>query len=247
MSKKTLFLGLAMILVLGLGLSVIFVSQRLAQKEKKVTPEESLALGPNEECSRCCYLELGCYGTKIKTCSRSEPYNECPEDCDENAEGECVKEVPDCDKRLCRTSCKPRKIGSCPDKNSQGWPNDGSDDCWVAACEDKPPPTPTPSPEVQCLDLLSDPDTAELKKGDTAIFKCQGKGINRQINHFEYRVKIKPADQDDWGDWKIIGQKPKNDPGINYKILKYGKYRVQCRVCISEDSTKCTQWGKANM
>jgi hypothetical protein len=67
MSKKTLFLILAIILVFGLGLSLLFVSQRLAQKEKKVTPEKAAAA--EYECSQCCYHEPGCYGTTIKQCS----------------------------------------------------------------------------------------------------------------------------------------------------------------------------------
>ncbi len=101
-------------------------------------------------------------------------------------------------------------------------------------------------PITTCLDLTATPSAEILKEGDQTQFTCRGSsGVDKPINHTEFRLQI------DGGDWQALGTASvtktngEYEGSIAYDVSQAGSYRVECRVCTSEDSSECTQWGEA--
>jgi len=108
-----------------------------------------------------------------------------------------------------------------------------------------PTPTTTPTPILACLELKSTPAPA---KGQKIKLSCVGNSHPEGINHFEFRVRIN--NQTPIPLPTAIPVAPLKEPGIRtgeieYTIPNYGCYQFECRACTSVNSSRCTEWGKA--
>lgn len=108
-----------------------------------------------------------------------------------------------------------------------------------------PEPTPTPKP-LACTNLGGEPDPGTLLPEDEITLTCAGSSDpSILIDHFEFRVQI------DGGDWENLGTASASQTGEGYQGQKlytlpdYGCYKIECRACVSEDSSDCTVWGQA--
>ena len=113
-------------------------------------------------------------------------------------------------------------------------------------------PTPTPTPSLLCLDLTASPSASLIPThyhiigGNTVLFTCIGSSSSdNPINHFEFRVQIND------GEWEKLGTAPASPTDGKYQgqklytIPDYGCYKVECRTCVSADSSNCTVWEQA--
>lgn len=104
-------------------------------------------------------------------------------------------------------------------------------------------------PPLLCLDLTADKDVTSLEKGDTIQLTCKGRsGADHPIHHMEFRVQI------DGGSWTELGNNSSllaitsNYESLgerDYIVPQTGNYRIECRACMSQDSTDCSSWGGA--
>lgn len=96
-----------------------------------------------------------------------------------------------------------------------------------------------PTPELACLDLVRNPGD-QLGIGDSVVFTCSHRVENLTFDHYDYRFNINGGDWQTPSSWQnLTGNTPA------YTISQEGIYVVQCRVCVSEDSSRCTDWGQA--
>jgi hypothetical protein len=63
--KRNLIVSIYLITIIGLGVSSLFTGKRIAERQSKVTPQETEA-GEPEACLRCCGNENGVYGEDKK-------------------------------------------------------------------------------------------------------------------------------------------------------------------------------------
>jgi len=59
--KKNLIVSIYLITIIGLGVSSLFTGKRIAERQSKITPQETEA-GEPESCLQCCSYEPGVYG-----------------------------------------------------------------------------------------------------------------------------------------------------------------------------------------
>jgi len=86
--KKNLIVSIYLITIIGLGVSSLVTGRRIAERQSKVTPQETEA-GEPEACLQCCNYEEGVYGPD------EQPRWRCggcgfrkPKDCPTEREGE---------------------------------------------------------------------------------------------------------------------------------------------------------------
>jgi len=63
--KKNLIVSIYLVTILGLGISSLVTGKRIAERQSKITPQETEA-GEPEACLRCCGNEPGVYGPDQK-------------------------------------------------------------------------------------------------------------------------------------------------------------------------------------
>ena len=80
--KKNLIIFFYLLAVIGLGTGSLLVGQRISDTQKKVTPQKAEA-GEPAGCLRCCWDEVGGYGTRWQ-CSGCAIRK--PKDCKDDAE-----------------------------------------------------------------------------------------------------------------------------------------------------------------
>jgi len=105
-----------------------------------------------------------------------------------------------------------------------------------------PTPTPTPTPVLSCTDLTVTPAPT---KGQKIVLTCTGTSVPDPINHFEFRVSVNGGTPNSLPNASAVKVDNTYKGEIEYTIPDYGCYKIECRACTSNDSSKCTEWGKA--
>jgi len=107
-------------------------------------------------------------------------------------------------------------------------------------------PTPTPTKVLVCVDLAGTPNPSGLSKGDKITLSCTGTSTPDPINHFEFRVGIDGGTPAPLPNASATKTDSEYEGKIDYTIPDYGCYKVECRACVSADSSNCTVWGQAS-
>lgn len=102
-------------------------------------------------------------------------------------------------------------------------------------------PTPTPTQVLTCTSLMG----VTVSPGDKTTLICKGRSDPQPMNHFEFRVSIDGGTPTSLPNASATKTDSEYKGEINYTIPDYGCYKIECRACVSADSSGCTVWGQA--